>query len=304
MNDTAAAGFSGSSGALLHYYTALNLAKAYLYPHAPQIVANKIHHGLSYSPSSARTHGADYVTVRPGVFPLLYERYTGQAIPPNTKLKISSLLRQLPEISAEVSGVGWKACQSAAVLHTVAMDRGAQESWSVLAISDFAGCLRTPNQSALMHLKRSFQEVDRPVGWREIFGLSPRTAIAGHLVFFQSREVVPGPMDPASISRLAFQQLTPYFEPAFDGSLRDGMFSKSLTGGPLPMPPSLARYAAIFYLSSLVRYRPEWLDPYSHGEFAWLYDALADNTPLRMLAAFFDLITGQTHRFDPAGFGT
>jgi hypothetical protein len=51
----------------------------------------------------------------------------------------------------------------------------------------------------------------------------------------------------------------------------------------LPMPSSLARYAAIFYASSLVRYRPSMFDPQSCPQNSYLFDAVARECALPLL---------------------
>jgi hypothetical protein len=82
------------SATLLYYYAVLNFAKAELiYTQAPSIMGQRIVHGLSYSPTWAKTLSADFIRVQGGgIFPLLYEARTGQKIPRDQRLRISSLL--------------------------------------------------------------------------------------------------------------------------------------------------------------------------------------------------------------------
>ena len=51
----------------------------------------------------------------------------------------------------------------------------------------------------------------------------------------------------------------------------------------LPIPPSLARYVLMFYLSSLVRYAPTKLDPRRQPDQAWLFDAFAGESHIPLL---------------------
>ena len=70
------------------------------------------------------------------------------------------------------------------------------------------------------------------------------------------------------------------------------------------MPAPLARYAAIFYLSSLVRYKPSALDPVRQGRIAWLFDSFAREAPRRILANSVSGILGQPLAFEATGFRT
>src|SRR5438105_1022251 len=73
--DIAAKGVAATSAGLLHYYTAMNLAKAELLRTTPNPVTGlKITHGLSYSPTAARTIAGDRLRVNDGIFPLLYRK--------------------------------------------------------------------------------------------------------------------------------------------------------------------------------------------------------------------------------------
>jgi len=65
------------------------------------------------------------------------------------------------------------------------------------------------------------------------------------------------------------------------------------------MPVSLARYASLFYLSSLVRYKPSSLDPQSQGKQAWLFDSFVSECALALLTEATDGITGKTTFFEP-----
>jgi hypothetical protein len=69
---------------------------------------------------------------------------------------------------------------------------------------------------------------------------------------------------------------------AYDVLLCPSLFKSRM----LPMPASLARYALMFYVSSLVRYKPSQLDPQTHARQAWILDSFTDlAAPLLIRAA-------------------
>ncbi len=60
------------------------------------------------------------------------------------------------------------------------------------------------------------------------------------------------------------------------------------------MPPDLARYALIYYLSSVARYRPSLL---ATGESRWIFGVFVADSPLRLLSFGLDGISGRYHRY-------
>ena len=130
LYDDAARALRGASGALLAYYSALNLAKAELLISQPaQIYGQTVGHGLSYSPSGQRGLKSDYVTTRSGVFSLLYEARTGATLPLNKRLKALSLLGNTSDIGFELPSAGFDRSNHSPVCHVVAGD--ADATWSL-----------------------------------------------------------------------------------------------------------------------------------------------------------------------------
>jgi hypothetical protein len=58
------------------------------------------------------------------------------------------------------------------------------------------------------------------------------------------------------------------------------------------MPASLARYAIMYYVSSLVRYKPSALDRSLRGTQAWLLDAFTYEAALPLLQNALSAIQG------------
>ena len=79
-----------------------------------------------------------------------------------------------------------------------------------------------------------------------------------------------------------------------------GLSPSLLTSRMVPMPSSLATYATMFYASSLVRYKPDRVDPRSNPVQAWLMDCFVDQAALPLLQSAASGITGTTHPALPA----
>jgi len=295
-NDDAASLMHGSSAALLNYYTALNLAKAGLLVSDPtQVVGARLGHGLSYDPTTGATVKSDFLTVKRGVFPMLYKLHTGQPLAPNTKLPIKQLLTLVPETSSEVEAAGFGKIRTMPMYHTTVFNE--TEAWSLLAIFGANDLMSHGGYPAIKHLEKSYRRVNPPGEWRELFSFSTRTTLHGTLAYYESKDTTPfslGSMVPES----AWSALHPYIDNCLEAH-RDAVFCPGLySSKAFPMPASLARYALMFYVSSLVRYRPDWLDPYLHGAEGWMLDSVTELGALQLLAASFDRIMNRAHRYN------
>jgi len=67
----------------------------------------------------------------------------------------------------------------------------------------------------------------------------------------------------------------------------------------LPMPPSLARYALIYYASSLVRYKPQFFDSTLLPNQAYLFNAISRECALPLLEDVVASVEGRWNLFHP-----
>src|SRR5260370_2008082 len=70
------------SSSLLYYYSFLNLLKAYLFLiQPPRLSGLKVHHGLTYDPSTPNTaFPLEIIEFRQGIFPMFYEAQTSKSV--------------------------------------------------------------------------------------------------------------------------------------------------------------------------------------------------------------------------------
>jgi hypothetical protein len=289
---------SGSSSALLYYYSFLNLAKAELLRTVPQQIVNRdIKHGITHRPNEARTIRRDHVTVRPGgVFPLLYRARTGLTPPAGAVISIPRILGSIPGIGWELheSGIGVTRCSRILCVTAIA----ATEIWSVIALDE-----SLPNPAIRRVLSAHYELTHQPPGELMMLGNYLRTV---PLSFWQSKWTLPRTdhlkfdlADCFMVAKRAWTYLKPYIDPSPDPGI-DGILNPSVGGRVnFPMPSSLASYVGVFYLSSLVRYKPQQLDPQNFPTQAWLMDSLARETCLPLLLRAVSGITGKTLTFAP-----
>ncbi len=299
-NYQAALGVPNRSGCLLYYYAMLNFAKAELLDtNAGQIIDQRIGHGLSFSPTKAKTVRGDTLTVRDGVFPLLYERRTGQALPVGTTLPVPRLMSNIPEVGQQVhdSEIARAKCCFAYTLTAI----DPTESWLILGIAGAARLAGEQRTEAL--LRRHFMPIAPFLDWRDRFGITRRETGYGPIAFFESRKRFPRVNNRPDVDgpNTVMRELRDILGARTD-ELGDVIISPYLYKTiPQPMPPSLARYAVTFYASSLVRYRPEMFDVGLHSEQAYLFDAIARECALPMLVDTVSHLDGTDHLFHAPG---
>jgi hypothetical protein len=298
---------AGSSAALLYYYAFLNLAKAELLTTRPaDIYGQRVQHGLTFSPTRAQSVRGDIVRVANGAFPMLYQKRTGLPLAVGTELSIRSLLRSIPEVGLELADTGMVGTTAEPLFHVVAQDDTA--AWVLLG-SYMSGFLSDSRHITTRLFRRSFDyfNVSELSNWRDIFSLSRR--LIARFGIFQSKATFSRinldgstAADYVSASEHLRATLRPYVDDAIDQPIDAVLIPSLLRSRPLPMPASMARYAIMFYVSSLVRYKPSALDPTKRATEAWLFDSFSRETPLSLLANSYSGIVDSPLAFESQGF--
>ncbi|MEV8517595.1 YaaC family protein [Dactylosporangium sp. NPDC051484] len=281
----------GTSGALLHYYCALQLAKAeLLLSNSASILGVAIRHGLSHSVTNAADPALDYLTVKDGVFPLLYQRRIGSPIPIGTRIPIKDLLAYIPEIGSEASATLSISSTYLPLYHALLFSD--PEVWS--GIVALGHNINTSTISEFESLAATtYEEVQPPSEWKRIFGISYR-ALTPNVRMFQAKRSYP---DQTTIDKVIGEQTAP-FGPSLDNCIddhADAFFWPKCNG--ILMTPSIARYVLMYYLSSVVRYKPSILTPARFPEYAWVFESFINSSALNIVTNSVDGITGQWHMY-------
>jgi hypothetical protein len=295
---------AGSASALLYYYCFLNLAKAELLLQSATLMSGmRLGHGLSYNPRGTDSVRSDYLTVNAGAFQELLAARTGVHLPNGTRLPVTNLLSQIPEIGMEMDEFGAATRpRTTSLFHAVAFNR--EECWVLLALPE--GRMDGPEPlQRLLH--RHFDDVQF-ADWRTIFAVSAR-ALPAELRILQSKQTFSAKTaddqllpDYASASHFARDVLGSHVSDPI-GVNCDLLLSHSLRRSEtFTLPLGLARYAAMFYISSLVRYKPSALDPIRQGAQAWLMDSFTREVPINLLASALAGISDESIAFEPNGY--
>jgi hypothetical protein len=296
----AARGLHYRSSALLYYYCFLNLAKAVLSVHG---IPYKPTHGLSARTDTTSIDlGKQTVEVhRKGVFLAFYRQQLKTVLPNDVRLDVKSLLGYIPQITHEyeTAGLGHTAALVMCKARLLA-DLPHDKAWWTIAIPGWydPSALPEPNRSGFAS---EFEQVEMPPNKaREQFSIDGR---AHHLYrFFQSRATtswasgVPTQLPIVSL----FGSLEGHIEPKL---IDDGFdftvfqpFAHAL--GPFRMTELPALYLVMFYLASLVRYRPDYLDSLLETRAAWMIESFVASAPLMALRSFVSKITDRLYIYN------
>ncbi|MFF0520179.1 YaaC family protein [Actinomadura nitritigenes] len=282
------------SACLLYYYSLLNFAKAELLAtHSSALVGKFISHGLSFSTYKAKTVAGDALNAKgDGVFKLLYEFRTGRTLPSKARLPIKRILANIPEIASQMDDAGLGTSKTVGLIQLIAI--GDQGTWPVLLTDG-----KIPDKSSTGKLfYGTFKEMPILPDWRDRFALSRR--MAGDIRMYESKSIVPhdanGNPDIWGALGVTWRLkdiLSPSYSSTYDGVITPSLYDSKM----LPMPASLARYALLYYASSLVRYRPSMFDSQLFPAQGLLFDAIARESAIPVLRDVLAALEGNAQLF-------
>lgn len=303
------------SSPLNYYYSFLNLAKAYalLSGAMPPPTSSAACPGVESTPQTTTPrrirHGItervlygnpDLWHLTSGttadVFPLLYRLCIGKELPEKTTFEGHDLLGySLP--------VGWQLAESGHS-HRIASFQcrwvvctTPEEVWDVVAIPSSIDDSALGKPFEVAYERVAFDGVKRFA--REWWGMDGLNA--SHYGFFQRRE----PYKATQSGDWNVDDLQAGFESALEGrayemlSRHDAEFLLCLpcataSGRHCQMNQEVASYAVMFFLSSLVRYHPDYMDSIAQQSDAWLVESFVKTAPLELLRSMTAKILGYT----------
>lgn len=288
------------SSSLLYYYAFLNLVKAFLVLKDPDsIKGQKIMHGLSYNHPSTpnKDFSLEAVTVSnsTGAFPLFYKGVMGRSNP--TKgfaFTIVDLLAYCSTIGYQYGLAGLGQTKIIPSLAAIAMNQPTQEAWTLLAISSFDRVDAT--QQLKQQLMNAYEEIALPAHLAHtVFGLNAFAYLNQR--FFQT--IIPdkflpsGALNLGEVAGRLTTALRPYMgiSPYDDGSNFQVVLPLGIGPTETPISQDIAIYVIMFYLSSLVRYQPAYLEELLDHKPAWLIESFVNSTPETFLRIIVSRIT-------------
>jgi hypothetical protein len=289
------------AGALMYYYAFLNLAKAFILITDPKSVSGRIQHGLSLGPVSRRPLSSQAVPVAsaPGVFHRFYQIQMGVPLPPALRLNMGTLLGYASDVKYEYEHAGYGSHRVLPVKCRFLSHQASRITWPVLAVSDFS------NLSLYKKSLKSFMAYFEPIS-------PPRNLIRStfdiyaedypHYMFFQSIKAYQWTLDDSIDLRQIRHDILAACGPMFQAPIYDDGHDFCLAlplrkTRQLPMNESLAIYSAMFFLGSLVRYRPAYLEGLLDSTDAWIIERFVKASPLTFIRYVTNLILGTDYIF-------
>jgi len=286
---------------LTWYYCFLNLAKSFLCLTVPEKVRGRIGHGLTHELKSTGLEKQTLRVVDGGVFGLLYEALFGQPLPKDMEFDVFSLLTYCTDISHEIE-------QSGALMSTVpvyarlVVDPANQQCYPLLATNRLHGLEASDLGKKLFF--EHFEEVSfadaRFVTM--VFGLPGE--VARQFRYFETKNFLKtepnGGVILPNVEAECLKMIEPLVveNPYEENDGCDLYLCRPLKGATeIPFNQVLATYAALYFLSSLVRYHPVYFEKQLASRDAWIVDSFARSTPITLLRHLANRIFGQGRRY-------
>ncbi len=273
---------------LFYYYSFLNLTKAYLCIRNPSIFSNKLYHGLVHKHKNTKFTDQTIQTNN-GVFPSLYEQLTGKPIRKGTTLNISALFGYIPEIGHEYNLVKYGVRKNTAGISRTFSNKS-DEYWPFLAIIRNEELFK--NVKYFKRMFSFFDQVDMPKGdARNALNLD--AANWAHYIYLQGNKTYK-PDSNGNISGIlpeTIETVKNCIIPMTTKSELDfHIFMPLKRNMQIDFNDILASYVIMYYLGSLVRYFPDYLESLLNSKHAWIIENFTKSVSSSFLKNISNLI--------------
>lgn len=285
------------SSALLYYYCFLNLAKAAIIQVDPKIGGKRIVHGINCLPKDFKKIKKQSLKILPdpndeGAFQKLYLLYYGQKIK-NQTISVPQLFNYCTDISYQcaISGYGLRKVEPCYYISLI--NRSNKTAWPLIGIPNFKNMDKYKRSLLVFHDK--FEQVEVPeLLAREFFKVSRE--VITNFTFFQSKQVFSytGEVIPSQECRaLVIDSFASMFQVNyFDNNFEFNLSLPYKINKQIPINEPLSIYLIMFYLSSLVRYNPSYLEELLTKKESWIVDSFITSCSLTFLRSIVSLIVG------------
>lgn len=274
---------SYESAALLYYYSFLNLVKAYLHlKHVGNL--GKLYHGMSVDKKYLDTKNVRKMIVKSGdkskgAMPLYYDAiFKNQTL---TTISISDLLAYVPDIAYQYETGKFGKSKIMPAIYKIASDQSTSKAWSVIAIPKPISFDEISNDFPTFFDDFEIAEVGNQSDlWiRQMFGEN-----WPGLNFFQSKESkMVNIKNVKSYPKVVMDNLIKIVGDRRDLNYSGDMYNLRLlfaTNKKISfMNEDLAIYIVMFFMSDLVRYRPDVLYGLLESKSRWLLESFVISAP-------------------------
>lgn len=294
------------SAPVLYYYSFYNLACALIVSRGTKIDEKKCNHGLKYDYEKvSKLFKNEVLTIKDStdihnIFPLIYEIVVGKKISINN-LNISNILSYCTDIAYQYEESKFGLAKVHLSKAVILSSNSNKKAWSLVAI---------PNKVNISKYSKSFRkfinefnEVDLLHQLAlQIFEFDPNE-MKGYRYFQSEWEIDLMGEDTLPhkqiVSKLT-DSISEIYYPSYFKNYKGFNISLPLRQNyQEPFNEVLAIFACMFYLSCLVRYKPEYLDKiYSNNEM-WLINAFIYSCPSTFLRIIISNISKTDYVLSP-----
>jgi len=277
---------------LLYYYSFLNLTKAYISLCTPDVVDKKIRHGLTHKHTITEFESQIVQIDSVGVFQIFYEKLLGAQIKAGLELNISRLLGYIPDISYEYRKVKYGPLKFVVGSSRVAANVSTKKAWPLLAIAtleqmkDFNSCFNS--------FYEYFEEVSLPnMNTREVFNIAAEDSkfynfLQSKIEYDFTSENNPPRRKIVEDCLLVLQD---YCKPlSVKADMDFCIFLPLNEEQQVLFNDTLSIYVVMFYLGSLVRYFPSYLEGLLNSKHAWIIEGFTQQVGVVFLRNICSLI--------------
>lgn len=264
------------ASALMYYYSFLNLAKAYIAIRNPSLVSGLVRHGLSSGEFARRSFDkqAVFVTRQRGVFHDFFDLELGQQPPSNFRLGATGLLGYCSDVKHEYERAQFGDHRLLPARVRLFANAPSKLSWLGLAVYKF-DLIRSYRKS-LAGFFDYFEEVSLDSQWA--WGAyNIRAEAYDTYSYFQTKTVYPWRADGiVEVGKIRSETLLACGSLLESPIYPDGNDLKFVIpfrlNYQLPMNQPIAIYVMMFFIGSLVRYHPEYLEVLLNSKDAWIIE--------------------------------
>ncbi|HSW97681.1 MAG TPA: YaaC family protein [Candidatus Saccharimonadales bacterium] len=292
---------SYESSSLSYYYSFLNLVKAFLVLKDSNL-PHDVYHGLSYKTTDSSSRLNDkMLTSHSGAkeaFSIYYEEVFSEK--PPKSFKVVSLLGYPLDISYQYMSGGFGSRKSFPFVYRIAIDPSRKKAWLVLALPSVAPIKYHKNSFPIFF--DEFEQTLKPntlgPGFRDMFNFKSQDWT--QYDFYQSKinkeiDFVGDQILTGILVQKIKDSFGEWLSPNYYGDEHSGYINFPKNKAELsPMNEEIAIYELMFFMSDVVRYRPDYLDKILDSKAAWLLESFVETCPLKFLRAITSRIIGKT----------
>jgi hypothetical protein len=267
------------AGALIYYYSFLNIAKALIFLKNPAFVDHNLHHGIKSRPTIGSLGEQHIQITQDGALQRFYKLVTGQEIA-GAKLKVADLLGYCSDVQYEYVRLKYGEPVSFPCRLVIGLDRDQKHAFSLIAVLNGQ---HPAFENLRNYIENNFEEVEIAKGAaRDMFGMLAEEMATTR--FFESKKEWVSPATSEILTNDVASLLSNLisYNPFNDDRLF--VINHPITTPKIaPMQELIAIYCSMYFLSSLVRYRPELLEAMLSTKDAWLIERFIKSAPLTFL---------------------